>query len=90
LCSDGAAGYPLKASNSDRICHLTMWQYTDKKLPVLQVQYGMDYHGTKLYTGGDSGVAFAPAADGKGYTLEARIPWDRLALQRTFGLAIAA
>jgi len=38
----------------------------------------MDYHGTKLWTGADSGLAFRKDADGNGYTLEGRIPWERL------------
>ncbi|MBM4084097.1 MAG: hypothetical protein FJ272_04845, partial [Planctomycetes bacterium] len=76
LCSDPTATYPLVRSNSDRICHLTMWFFSDRQLPVLQMQYGMDYHGTKLWTGAESGLAFRK--DGDGYTLEARIPWERL------------
>jgi len=78
LCSDPAAPYPLPDSNSDRICHLTMWYFTDRQLPVLQVQYGMDYHGTKIWTGAQSGLAFRKDREGKGYALEARIPWERL------------
>jgi len=78
LSSDPAARYPLPNSNSDRICHLTMWFFTDRKEPVLHVQYGMDYHGTKVWTGKESGLAFRKDADGKGYTHEARIPWGRL------------
>lgn len=78
LCSDPTAPYPLPNSNSDRICHLTIWYYTDKQLPVLHIQYGMDYHGTRIWTGKASGVAFRKDKDGKGYTLEARIPWERL------------
>jgi len=78
LCSDPTAPYPLPNSNSDRICHLTIWSFTDRQLPVLHIAYGMDYHGVKIWTGGDSGVAFSRDKDGKGYTLEARIPWERL------------
>jgi hypothetical protein len=78
LCSDPAAAYPLPSSNSDRICHLTIWHFTDRKLPVLQMQYGMDYHRTKVLTGADSGVAFRPDPEAQGYSLEARIPWERL------------
>lgn len=78
LCSDPAAPYPLADSNSDRICHLTISHYTDRSLPVLQLQYGMDYHGMKVLTGPESGVAFLKDADGKGYTLEARVPWALL------------
>jgi len=38
LCSDPKAPYPLRDSNSDHICHLTMWLFTDTRLPVLQLQ----------------------------------------------------
>ena len=78
LCSDPAAPFPLPSSNSDRICHLTMWFYTDRQEPVLQLLYGMDYHGARVLLGGESGLAFRKDADGKGYTLEARIPWELL------------
>jgi hypothetical protein len=78
LCSDAAAAYPLADSNSDRLGHATMWYFTDAKLPVLHLQYGMDYHGTRIFTGKESGLAFRADADRKGYTLEARIPWQRL------------
>ncbi|MFW6162638.1 MAG: FlgD immunoglobulin-like domain containing protein, partial [Planctomycetota bacterium] len=78
LCSDPDAAYPLPGSNSHRICHLTLWRFTDKKLPVLHVQYGMDYHGTKVLTGKQSGLAFQADPDGKGYVLEGRIPWTLL------------
>jgi len=76
LCSDPAAEYPLRASNSDRICHLTMWHYTDKNLPVLQIAYGMDMHGTRVLTGPASGIAFRKTD--RGWTLEGRIPWALL------------
>ncbi|MFP4056820.1 MAG: hypothetical protein ACLF0G_08120 [Candidatus Brocadiia bacterium] len=78
LCSDPQAPYPLPSSNSDRICHLTLWHYTDRREPVLHAQYGMDYHGTKVWTGEDSGLAFRAHPEGDGYTLEARVPWERL------------
>jgi len=78
LCSDPKAPYPLPASNSDRIVHLTIWHYTDRREAVLHVQYGMDYHGTRVLAGAGSGVAFRKDADGRGYTLEARVPWKLL------------
>jgi len=78
LCSDPKADYPLRDSNSDRICHLTLWHYTDRQEPVLHIQHGMDYHGTKLLAGKESSVAFRKDGDGKGYTLEARVPWKLL------------
>ncbi|MBN2449150.1 MAG: hypothetical protein JXR77_02105 [Lentisphaeria bacterium] len=78
LCSDPDAPYPLPDSNSDRICHVTLWYFTDRREPVCQLQYGMDYHGLEVFTGTESGVAFRPWPDGKGYVLEARLPWTRL------------
>ena len=82
LVSDPSVAYPLErdalATDSERICHLTMWQYTPEALPVLNVEYGMDYHGTRLFTGDDANLAFQKDDDGNGYTLEARVPWSRL------------
>lgn len=80
LISDPAAPFPYPEGKdpNDRICHLTMWYFTAQALPVVNQEYGMDYHGLKTYTGAESGVAFKKDADGKGYTLEARIPWARL------------
>jgi len=77
LCSDPKAPYPLPNMESDRVCHLTMWFYTDKQLPVLHIAYGA-YRTARIWTGKDSGLAFRKDKDGKGYTLEARIPWERL------------
>ena len=51
LCSDPKAEYPLESSNSDRVCHLAIWFYTDRRLPVLHVSHGMDYHGARVLTG---------------------------------------
>ena len=34
LCSDPKAPYPLPNGNGDRIVHLTMWQFAERKLPV--------------------------------------------------------
>ena len=80
LISDPSAPYPYPAGKdpNDRICHLTMWYCTARQLPVVSQEYGMDYHGLKTYVGAESGVVFQKDADGKGYTLEARIPWARL------------
>ena len=69
LCSDPKAPYPLPNGNGDRIVHLTMWQFAERKLPVLHVQYGMDYHGTKLLAGKASGLAFRADADGRSYSI---------------------
>ena len=80
LISDPAAPFPYPAGKdtSERICHLTLWYDTARQQPVLNHEYGMDYHGMKTLTGKDAGVVFRMDPDNKGYTLEARIPWDRL------------
>ncbi len=66
---------------SDRVCHLTIWYFSGRQEPELQIQHGMDFHGTQIFSGADSGVAFKKDADGNGYTVEARIPWGRLHAQ---------
>lgn len=92
LSSDPALGWPLKASaytpdaiqsKSDRVVHLTLWNFTGRGEPVLQIQYGMDYHGTRILRGPASGVVFRKDADGAGYTIEARIPWGLLNAAQT-------
>lgn len=80
LISNPAAPYPFKEekSKNDQICHMTLWYYTAKGQPVINFEYGMDFHGLKTYLGEESGAAFKKDSDGKGYTVEARIPWERL------------
>ena len=83
LSSDPAEKYPLAADTAankgnDRICHLTMWYFTPRSEPVLDIRYSMAYHGAKLLTGAKSGLVFKNNADGKGYVLEGRIPWELL------------
>ena len=87
LTADPAMPYPLTASNftkddpqsrDSRIVHLTFWQFTGRREPALFIQHGMDYHGDQLLTGAASGTVFKADADGKGYTIEARLPWSLL------------
>ena len=83
LCSDPAEKYPLVADTnfqkgSTRICHLTMWFFTPRNEPVLDIRYSMAYSGVKTLIGGESGLAFRKRPDGKGYVLEGRIPWELL------------
>jgi hypothetical protein len=67
---------PKDALDSDSIAHLTAWYYTDGQEPVLDVRFGMNYHGAKTYIGADSGLVFKPVADG--YNIEGRVPWSVL------------
>ncbi|MDD5704933.1 MAG: hypothetical protein PHR35_03350 [Kiritimatiellae bacterium] len=78
LCSDADQPYPLPVKiEADTVCDLILWNYTDRKEPVLftAINWGKS---SRLYTGADSGLAFREDADGKGYVLEARVPWSRL------------
>jgi hypothetical protein len=51
LCLDPRLGYPLNegqaftpaARPNDRLVHLLLWYYTDRKEPNLQLSYGMTY-----------------------------------------------
>lgn len=82
LISDPSAPHPYVAKNdrdaNDRICRITMWYASAANQPVIQLDYGLDRHGSVTLTGKDSGVVFTKDADGKGYNLEAFIPWERL------------
>ena len=88
LCLDPGLGYPLKIGGYDRtpneiLVHMTLWHHTDSRKPVLHLKYGMDYHDAH---GCHKGVvpaekfkaAYKAWSDGKGYTLEYRIPWSTL------------
>lgn len=80
LISDPAAPFPYPAGKdaNERICHLTMWNDTARQQPVLNQEFGMDYHGMRTRVGKDAGVAFLKDPNGRGYSLEARIPWENL------------
>jgi hypothetical protein len=78
LVSSAALAHPIPATelNSDHIAHLTLWYFSDRQQPVLDVRYGMDYHGAVTLTGKESGLAYRK--EDKGYTVEGRIPWSLL------------
>ena len=65
-------------SVDERLCHVSLWYYTPGKLPAAAYAFGMDKHGRSVFAGAEAGVAVKPDADGRGYTLEARLPWIRL------------
>lgn len=77
-----------KYSNAPRgdhdIQHLLLWYYTDGKQPGLQLRLDMDFkvpeswqpHGLVAADGFDA--AYRKHDDGKGYTLEYRVPWKTL------------
>jgi hypothetical protein len=78
LIADGALDHPIPAARykDDAIVHLTLWYFTDAKLPTLDLRYGMDFHGVKTLTGKTSGLFYTQTATG--YTLEGLIPWSLL------------
>lgn len=89
---DPKQGYPITQGvyapvRNPSLVHLTMWYYTDRKEPVLQMYTGMDYQvPRKEWTNGVVPTQFYQAAykkkaDGHGYTFEYRIPWDTLGAQ---------
>ena len=92
LCLDPSLGYPLAIGNYDRttneaLVHMTLWYYTDRRQPVLHLKYGMDYHDAHGYHKGvvpedKYQAAYLRWPDGKGYTLEYRIPWSTLGAPR--------
>jgi len=69
----------VKESTDPRIVHLTIWYFTDRKLPCMTIDRGFDFHDKKLLVGAEAPVVFRADDDGQGYTLEARLPWRLLA-----------
>jgi len=87
---DAAQGYPIhqssyQAVDNPQMAHLTLWHYTDRHEACLQVQVGMNFK-TPRSEWAPFGVVphnlyaarYVPAADGRGYTFEYRIPWSTL------------
>ncbi|MBI5832690.1 MAG: hypothetical protein HZB16_10335 [Armatimonadetes bacterium] len=78
LGTNPAAPFPAVDGNGDEFVHLDLWYYTDRRLPVLKLDWGMDHHGATALTGAATGTVFRTDDDGAGYTIEARIPWSVL------------
>ena len=78
LISDATIAHPVaeSAMMSDAVTHLTLWNYSDEKLPALDVRRGMDFRDPVTLTGAKSGLAYAKTPGG--YALEARVPWSVL------------
>lgn len=87
---DPKQGYPVNQSQynappNDQMAHCTLWYYTDRQEPVLQLFHGMNYalpH-TKYPTPGvvtpdRFQAAYVKDADGRGYAFEYRLPWTTL------------
>ena len=73
------------ADQRDDIAHLTLWYYTDKAQPVLQLHQGLTYRVPRA-DWAPFGIVpddlfeakYVKAADGLSYTFEYRIPWSTL------------
>lgn len=88
LSLDPALGYPIHKSSfnkdeSDKMCTLMLWYYTDRKEPNLVAMRAMTFSKPLRPDLSANGViprdkfqaAYAKADDGRGYTFEYRIPW---------------
>lgn len=90
IVADPAQGYPINQSSfnavdNPQMAHLTLWHYSDRREACLQMQVGMNFKTPRpawepfgvvpheLYE-----ATYVPAADGRGYTFEYRIPWSTL------------
>ena len=80
-----AVQFRLRTSPSTAV-DLVMWYFTGRKEPTLSInpitvkgaELQYRFAETQIFLGRDAGMAYAQTADG--YTLEARIPWDRLGM----------
>lgn len=66
---------------SDRICHITAWYFTDKKQPCIHIHYGMweksdpEYADLNDAVSQGARMSFLKGKDGTGYTQEIALPW---------------
>jgi hypothetical protein len=68
------------SGTSERRCQVTLWRSTATGNAVACLDYGQHHAGRVTVSGKESGAAFSKDADGRGYSLEAKIPWERLKL----------
>jgi len=74
-----------KIDARDDIKHLTLWYFTDRQEPVLQIQSGMTYRVLPpasepcgVVSHNKFEAKYLKTTDGLGYTFEYRIPWSTL------------
>ena len=82
LIADAALTHPIPEAkfNSNLIDHLTMWYYSEKSLPVLDIRHGMDFHGAQVLTGKQVALQYKPVPGG--YAMEGYFPWALLGATR--------
>ena len=90
LVTDRTVGFPFEQSSfskdnhPDQPIHLTLWHYTDRQEPVLQMFKSMSYKPTRddwpqgVVPHDAYQAAYVKGADGRSYTFEYRIPWATL------------
>ena len=77
-----AAGHDLPAEQR-KISHITAWYSAPDKKPGFQINHGLDYRDEQVNPQGVQG-AYKLDADGRGYTLEYRIPIALLRAPRVY------
>jgi hypothetical protein len=94
LSLDPALGYPIQKSSfnkdeSDKMCTLLLWYFTDRQEPNLAALKAMtfskalrpDLSATGVIPRDRFQAAYRKADDGRGYTFEYRIPWATLGMK---------
>lgn len=78
--TDPALDHPLPADrlNTSVIKHLTMWYFTERHSPVLDVRHGMKFQNPQTYASAHEWMVYHRHDDGQGYDLEAHLPWSVL------------
>ena len=67
----------IARAENDRLVTLTLWHHEPSATACLHLAFGFDYSGGAVNPPGYTSV-FKRDADGKGYTIEARVPWALL------------
>jgi hypothetical protein len=70
----------MARSANARLVTLTLWHHAPSATDCLHLAYGFDYAGGVVNPPGYT-AAFKRDNDGKGYTIEARVPWSLLHAQ---------
>jgi hypothetical protein len=81
-------GYGEGDANNMDVTHLTLWYYTDKQEPVLQIAKSMNYKlprpewkPTGVVPSDLFQAKYVKMADGRGYIFEYAIPWSTLGVK---------
>ena len=78
VVSTNALGKPFPHAKlqSDLISHMTLWCFSGRDEPALDIRHGMNFHGKQTLIGKESGLAFRRGGEGEDfYAMEGRIRW---------------